>query len=148
MNTMEVGNPQKIYHEIGELIWSIFPEDAQESYFYCQILDEERDYKFNWLDNHGNISRYDFGQHPTDVLRLISIQIKELQQHTIFKQERWTHCKVTLKDKGKLNIEFAYVSQKDSWSGLYMRGISSLTKEEAKTYLVPDDVWEESQSRL
>lgn len=147
MDNNKIKNPQEIYQEIGRLIWSIFPENALEAYFYCQVYSGSRDYKYNWLDHDGNLSRYDFEQHPTSVLQLISAQLKELQQHSIFDQERWTHCKVTLSNEGKLHIKFAYIEEEDSWSGLYMRGISSLTKEEAETYSVPEDIWKECQAR-
>ncbi|NOH82115.1 DUF600 family protein [Vibrio sp. RE86] len=140
-----IKNPKEIYQELGRLIWSIFPEDGLEAYFYCQVFSSDSDYKFNWLDREGNESKYDFEQHPTDVLYLISVQLRELQQHSVFERERWTHCKVTLTDDGQINLKFAYIDKNDSWSGLYMRGISSLAKDELETFSVPNDVWEECQ---
>ncbi|EMB49005.1 Uncharacterised protein [Vibrio mimicus] len=141
-----VGNPKEIYGEIGRLIWSIFPEDALESYFYCQSFPSFQDYKFNWLDVDGSISWYPFEQHPDDVLHLISVQLQELQKNQIFENDRWTHCKVTLTDKCKFNIVFAYVDEDDSWSGVYMKGISELTLEELEGACVPEDIWQHRKS--
>ncbi|EOW2078306.1 immunity protein YezG family protein [Vibrio mimicus] len=147
MNEIEVQDPQNIYQEIGNLIWSIFPDDAIEAYFECQIFNGSTGYSYYWLNENGDEAWHQFGCNPSEVLQLISKQLESLQMHRIFEQERWTHCKVTLTDEGKFHIKFAYIEEEDSWSGLYMRGISSLTKEEAETYSVPEDVWKECQAR-
>ncbi|NOH78364.1 DUF600 family protein [Vibrio sp. RE86] len=143
MNTAK--NPQEIYKEIGNLIWSIFPEEGVESCFTCQVYDSFKDYTFDWSDEKGIKQWFGFEDSPDDVFYLILKQLELLQQHPIFAKERWTHCKVTLTDEGKFSINFAYIDKEDSWSGLYMRGVSSLTKEEAEIYHVPEDVWEERQ---
>ncbi|MCM5509437.1 MULTISPECIES: immunity protein YezG family protein [Vibrio] len=147
MSEIEVQDPQRIYQEIGSLIWSIFPEDALEAYFQCQLFDTFTEYAYSWLDDNGNEAWHEFGCNPRDVIRLISKQLELLQQHPIFAQERWTHCKVTVTNEGKLHIDFAYIEKDNTWSGLYMRSISSLTKEEADTYSVPGDIWKEHQAR-
>ncbi|ENM5933169.1 DUF600 family protein [Vibrio mimicus] len=147
MDESKIKNPQDIYQEIGGLIWSIFPKSGVEAYFYCQVFSTFSDYKFNWLDDKGSKQWFGYEETPDDVFYLISKELELLQKHQIFAQERWTHCKVTLTDEGKFHIKFAYIEEEDSWSGLYMKGISSLTKEEAETYSVPEDVWKECQAR-
>ncbi|WP_158010247.1 immunity protein YezG family protein [Salinivibrio sp. ML198] len=148
MSENEVKDPQEIYQEIGSLIWSVFPEDALEAYFYCQVFDTFREYCYSWINSNGSEASPDFDDSQiNEVTYLIGKQLKFLQQHPIFSQERWTHCKVTVTTEGKLNIDFAYIEESDTWTGLYMRGISSLTEEEADRYSVPEELWEERRAQ-
>ncbi|EGR0659709.1 hypothetical protein FG135_17740 [Vibrio cholerae] len=142
----DIQNPNEIYNEIGRLIWSIFPESALEAYFECQIYNCSTGYSFYWLDEDGNDRWHKFGSNPNDILELISKQLELLQQHAMFVREHWTQCRVILTDESKLDIKFAYVKEEDAWSGLYMKGVSELTKEELSRYSVPEDIWAQRKS--
>jgi hypothetical protein len=137
----------KIYQEIIDLIWSIFPEDGIEAYFYAQIFKDSSQRTFYWLDKNGDEAWHDFENSPNEITLKIISKLELLQQHKLFEKERWTHCKVTVTDDYKLNIKFAYIPQDDSWPGLFMRGISELTLEEAKKYYIPEEEWEKHQEK-
>ncbi|PJC86805.1 hypothetical protein CSW98_07370 [Vibrio sp. HA2012] len=140
-------DPQEIYEKIGQLIWSIFPDNGLEAYFYMQIYKTSTEKVYNWLTENGDKARYGFGDAPYNVYDKIEEQLKVLQQHEIFKKEPWTHCKVTVTDEGKLTINFAYIENENSWPGLYMRGVSELTVEEADEYGIPYEDWVKQQNK-
>jgi hypothetical protein len=135
----------KIYQNIIDLIWSIFPEDGIEAYFDARIYDDCNQSSFYWLDKNGNEAWCEFESVPHEIYDKIIAQLELLQQHKIFEKEKWTHCKVTVTDDYKLNIKFAYISQDNSWPGLYMKGVSDLTYEEAEKYYIPKEEWEKQQ---
>jgi len=141
-----IKEPNEIYEKIGQLIWSIFPEDGLEAYFYAQIYNDSSERRFYWLDSNGDRAWHDFDNSPDEITYQILEQLKQLQKHKLFEKEPWSHCKVTLSDKGEFNIKFAYIPWEDSWPGLYMQGISELTEEEADDkYSIPKDEWEKRQ---
>jgi len=135
----------KIYQEIIDLMWSIFPEDGIEAHYNSQIFENSNEKIFYWLDKNGDKAWYEFEKSPSKVLTKIMNQLKLLQQHKLFEKEKWTHCKVTVTDEYKLNIKFTYIAQKNSWPGLYMKGISDLSLEEAQKYYIPKEEWEKFQ---
>ncbi|CAH1538755.1 conserved hypothetical protein [Vibrio owensii] len=136
--------PRNIYHEIGSLLWSVFPDCALEVYLDCQVFDTFTERTFYWLDEDGNESWHDFGDNPTEILRLAVKQLEKLQRHPLFEKERWTHCRVSLSIEKELNIKFAYVEKKDTWPGVFMKGIGELTEQEAKQASVPEALWLEA----
>lgn len=131
----------KIYQEIVDLIWSIFPNDGIEAYFNAQIFEDSNERNFYWLDSNGDKVWNELGKNPSVVLRQISEELKKLQNHKLFEKEKWTHCKVTVCNEGKLNIKFAYIPQENSWPGVYMKGVSELSYEEAEKHYVDTDEW-------
>lgn len=139
--------PQEIYEEIGRLIWSIFPSDGVEAYFYAKLFEISTEDSFDWIDINGDKVWYEFENSPDEIALEVVQQLKILQQHTIFEKDPWTHCKVTVTDEGRLTIDFAYIPNEDSWPGLYMRGVSELTPEEADGYSIPYEDWERMQKK-
>ncbi|CAM0602398.1 immunity protein YezG family protein [Acinetobacter baumannii] len=137
-------NEQEIYQKIGELLWSIMPQDAQIITFIGKIYPEYQGWGTSFILKNGKLSTFDFGEEPAD----IELQIKDLANNLrnldIFK-EKWTHYKITLTDTGKFNIDFAYIPEEDSWVSLYMKGISDLNEEELdKDYpQIPKELWKE-----
>lgn len=145
MNNIEEELNKK-YEEIGKLMWSIFPEDGIEAYFYAQVYQSSSQRKFYWLDSNGNNAWYDFNNSPDEITYHIIEKLEQLQKHKLFEKEKWTHCKVTLSDQGEFNIKFAYIPWEDSWPGLFMQGVSELTQEEADDkHSVPKEEWEKRQ---
>lgn len=57
-----------------------------------------------------------------------------------FDREPFTHMRRELTDKGKMNINFAYIPEWDSWTGLFMRGVSELSEEETRN-LALSNTW-------
>ena len=142
-----IKEPNEIYEEIGKLIWSIFPEDGIKAIYKFQVYDSSSEYTFYWLDSNGEKSYHAFDDSSADdILNQIREQLKLLQKHKLFEKEPWTQCKVTLSDQGEFNIKFAYIPWEDSWPGLYMKGVSELSYEEADNLCsIPKDEWEKRQ---
>ncbi len=70
---------------------------------------------------------------------------EKLQTLPPFEKEPWTHFKATLTEDCKFRISFSYIPQENSWLGLFMKGVSQLSREEAKEHHIPEDVWRHRQ---
>ncbi len=141
-----IKEPNEIYEIIGKLMWSIFPEEGIQAIFDFKLYDNSSGYTFYWLLENGDKKWHEFDENYDEILDKIEEQLKQLQNHKLFEKERWTHCKVTLSDEGNLNMKFAYIPWEDSWPGLFMKGISELTQEEADDkYSIPKEEWEKRQ---
>lgn len=132
---------QEIYQKIGELLWSIMPDDAQEIYFVGDIYPDHYSGGIDWLLKSGKIGTFPFGQSPYEVERIIYDCMHELQSMNIFK-EKWTNYKVVLTNEGKFNVEFVYIPEEDHWPGLYMKAVSGLKENELDEYNIPFEEWE------
>lgn len=133
---------QEIYQKIGELLWSIMPEDSIEIYFTGDIYPEHYSGGAKWLLRNGKIDTFSFENHNAyEIENKISLLMKELRSLDLF-PEKWTHYKLTLAEDGKFNAEFAYIPEEDHWPTLYMRRVSDLNKEELDQYYIPLDEWE------
>ncbi|MFV2029905.1 hypothetical protein [Neisseria sp. S1] len=136
-------NDQKIYQELGKLLWSIMDHDAQ--IFFCDgyIYPEITSYSFSWIDFNGQEKWFDFDDIRNNAGDEVTDLIKTLSKNKIFK-EKWSHYRISLTNEAKFNIQFFYIPEEDHWPGLYSRGISDLTEEEAENiYYVPKELWEE-----
>ena len=135
---------QELYQKIGELLWSIMPENALEIYYIGCIYPDYSAGGAEWLTIENKIVSFEMGQRAYDIESQIDELIIELRSLDIFK-EKWTHFKIKLTDNGGFNTEFGYIPREDSWVNLYMRGISDLTEEEWEKYYsqIPRELWEE-----
>ena len=135
---------QELYQKIGELLWSIMPENALEIYYIGCIYPDYSAGGAEWLTIENKIVSFEMGQRAYDIESQIDELIIELRSLDIFK-EKWTHFKIKLTDNGGFNRVFGYIPREDSWVNLYMRGISDLTEEEWEKYYsqIPRELWEE-----
>lgn len=135
---------QEIYQKVGELLWSIMPNDATEIYFIGDIYPEHYSGGAEWRLKNGNIDSFPIGERAYEIEENIRELMKELRSLEVF-VEKWTHYKITLTEEGKFNVDFAYIPEEDNWVSLYMRGISDLSEEElARDYpQIPKDLWKE-----
>lgn len=134
-------NEQEIYQKIGELLWSIMPEEAQEIYFTGDIYPEHYSGGADWLLKNGEIETYEFEEKTYEFEFKVYDLVHKLQTLDIFK-DKWTNYKITLTEEGKFNIEFAYIPEEDHWPNLFMRGVSDLEESELDQYYIPLDEWE------
>ncbi|WEV49349.1 hypothetical protein OZX61_02345 [Acinetobacter sp. ESL0695] len=137
-------NNQETYKRIGELLWSIMPKEAEIITFIGNIYPEYQGWGTSFILKNGSLSTFSFGEEPTDIELHIKYLVNNLRNSDIFK-EKWTHYKVTLTNTGKLNIDFAYIPEEDSWVSLYMKGISDLSEEELDQDYpqIPKELWRE-----
>ena len=120
---------QEIYQKIGELLWSIMPDEAVRIDFIGSIYPEHYSGGAEWVVANGDIHYFPLGQRPDE----IEWEIINLM----------TQYKFSLFDNMEFNIKFAYVPDEDSWPMLYLRGVSDLEENEIKEYGIPREIWEE-----
>ena len=132
---------QEIYQKIGELLWSIMPEEATMVYFTGDIYPEHWSGGANWLLKNGKIETFPFGESPYEIESQIYALMKKLRSLDMF-VEKWTNYKITLTEEGKIDFEFAYIPEDDHWPGLFMRGVSELNKDELAEHNIPLEEWE------
>lgn len=137
-------NEQEIYQKTAELIWSIMPEEAKIMVCEGKIYPEHNSYSFEWITETNQICWFEMDNIPHEIGQKIIITMEELRSLDIF-LEKWTHFKISLTEAGKIDFEFAYIPEEDSWVSLDMRGISDLTEEELdRDYSqIPKELWKE-----
>ena len=137
-------NDQEIYQKIGELLWSVMPNEAVEIHFIGCIYSDYSAGGTEWLTAKDTIDSFEMGKRPYLIEDQLMDHILNLNSLDIFK-EKWTHFRFKLTDQGRFNAEFGYIPREDSWVNLYMKGISDLSEEELdKDYpYIPKELWEE-----
>lgn len=134
-----LNNDQLIYQKLGNILWSIFPKNRDEIILQGQIYGHEDFQLLTRLD-----LKVESIEIPSDIFLEFINLLGDLRGNEIFSKDPWTQFRVSLTDKGRFNIKFAYIPEEDSWPGLYMRGISDLTEDEAENvYFVPKEIWKE-----
>lgn len=134
-------NEQEIYQKIGQLLWSIMPEESTEIYFTGDIYPHNYSGGAEWLLKNGHIETFPFKERAYEVEEEICQLMAKLRLLDLF-PEKWTNYKITLTEGGKFNAEFAYVPEEDHWPTLYMRRVSDLKEEEIDDYYIPLEEWE------
>lgn len=132
---------QEIYQKIGELLWSIMPEEATVIYFTGDIYPEHWSGGADWLLKNGKIESFLFGESPYEIESQIYELMKKLRSLDMF-AEKWTNYKITLTETGKIDFEFAYIPEEDHWPGLLMKGVSELKEDELDLHNIPFEEWE------
>ena len=90
-------NEQEIYQKIGELLWSIMPQEAEIITFVGKIYPEYQGWGTSFILKDGSLSTFDFGEEPADIELRIRDLVNVLRDSDVFK-EKWTHYKITLTD--------------------------------------------------
>ena len=67
-------NEQEIYQKIGELLWSIMPQEAEIITFVGKIYPEYQGWGTSFILKDGSLSTFDFGEEPAD----IELRIRDL----------------------------------------------------------------------
>lgn len=135
-------NYSELIKQVGQLLWSVMPEDAliirmQGSVYELNsggvvtfvLKATEKESWFDFEDPRNQI--------VSDILKIIEEYKKSNDEH----HESWSHFEVELSELGKIKVNFAYILEGDSWAGLYMKGVSDLTREEAKANYIPEKDW-------
>ncbi|KAF1024596.1 MAG: hypothetical protein GAK29_02444 [Acinetobacter bereziniae] len=137
-------NEQEIYQKIGELLWSIMAEEATIIFCTGMIYNDSNSYSFRWLTQEGKNKSFDFDKMPGEIGDKIISLMEELRSLDMF-IEKWSHFKISLTEEGKIDFEFAYIPEEDSWVSIYMRGISDLSEKELdRDYSqISKDLWRE-----
>ena len=138
----------EIIRKIGGLLWSIFPQEASHIEFVGRYYPSRYQGGPNWYSNDGQ--RLGPKAYTPDLLKLtkeISELIIDLQKTPPFQKTPFTHIKYVLNNDGKADLKFRYIPEWDSWTGLFMRGISDVAEDELITVGIPKKDWEAACKR-
>lgn len=130
---------QKIYQEIGKLLYSIMPEEASVIRYRGGYYENHKQAGAVWFD-HNDQAQY-FDEQPRSVYAAIDKQLEALQNTARFKNSPFNHCHITLSEKGKFNIKFADVLKGDHAFNIFMRGMSELTFGELQSEYISPHIW-------
>lgn len=133
----------KHFETIGDILWSIFPENATRLNYYAQIYAEHSSFTLDFIVNNG-VRHFGFGETPRDAINILDI-LESHKNSCDYKEsdKQWTHCCISLSKDRILEISCLNIEDSDSWPGLYMRGISDLNEDEIKEFHIPRKIWEE-----
>ncbi len=133
-----------IYENIAKLMFSIQQPNTKTMFFYGQIFDDNASGEFAWDDNNDEFQTFFFKnlEYPHDVGNKIIDEAIALRNMALFNNEKWTHFMVTLTVEGNFHINFAYIPQENSCSGLYMQAISDLPLDTALQYSISKETWQ------
>ncbi|WP_406736131.1 hypothetical protein [Thioclava sp. GXIMD4215] len=144
----------KVTEEIGKLLWKVFPPEAKAIVFWARFGSGGHGSRLDWLDDAGNrIGPMGSKATPFDAMRAIETLALNLRRTPPFDRDPFTHMRVELTEKGKMNINFAHIPEWDSWMGLFMRGVSELSEEEARnpelsnTWGIDLEHWQKCRAR-
>ena len=129
---------QVIYQKLGELLWSVMSPKDINIVFKGRIYSEHQDFQLLCETLEG----YRYIEITNDLFFDLSKLMEDLRACLIFNKEPWTQFKVLLSEEGDFKINFTYVSEEDSWPGLYMRAVSDLNQTELDEYNIPLKEWE------
>jgi len=129
---------QIIYQKIGKLLWSVMSLKDNKIVFRGRIYFEHQDFQLLCETNEGP----KYVEMTNDLFFDLRKLMEDLKQCLIFNKEPWTQFKVVLNEDGNFKIDFAYISEEDSWPGLYMRSVSDLDQTELDEYYIPMKEWE------
>jgi len=133
---------EELTQSIGQKLWSIMPEGADEIYFEAALYEMHSQRGAHWRNRDGSPGHFDWGKAPGDMDEMIANDLLKMKSLDIFEREPWDHVTVTLTEAGKISFQYAYVPDEDFWSGVIMRGVSDLNDEELEQAYVPMDIWE------
>ena len=133
----------EIYDEIKQIMSTSIPKEAKGATFPARIYENVTQGGLFWFLENGKEDTFEMEDELGDEINeKIENLLKTLQKDMVSKNEPWTHCKITLSDKGEFNIEFADIPQEDSWGGLFLKRVSDLSFEEVKKHCyIPKKEW-------
>lgn len=141
-------NAQEIYQQIGELMWSLMKNEANQIKCRFMLYDYCQSFAIDWLDNQGVEKGFwiDFDDpNPIDEVENKLRDLIECLQN-LYKPN--TDCFnqgiITLNREMVLNMSFANIPDDDMDMSLYLRGISELSKKEIEEYYISVEDWQAS----
>lgn len=146
---------QEIIREIGKLLWSIFREDADRSVFLFQRFPNVwgGGTSVQYFSKGLSLKKIEGQETPSEIWNKMSDLACELQRTPPFANSPFTHMRFEMDEQGKTQVDFAYIPEWDSWPGLFMRGVSELSEQEARdpsissTWGVDLAHWQECRAR-
>ena len=134
---------QKIITKIGQLLWSIMPMEAEKMIFEGFLYKDWPMFTCYWEQDSTRID-FKLGEAPNEVEDEILSLSQSLRGTSVFQNNRFNHIRISLSDNQKINLQVRTIDREDSWPGLFMRGVSELTEEEAtkKICYMPKEEWE------
>lgn len=132
---------QKILSDVGAHLWSIFDDSAKVIVFKGQLFDHHDQFQITFERNDGTTFWTEHSRSDEPIENIFNL-LKQLKNTKRFEKNGFTHIQLRLNEEKKLSADFVYIAEGNSWPGLYMRGVSDLSRAEIEKYYLPEDVWE------
>ena len=132
----------EIMGEIGRLLWSVFPEEAEVIITQGQLYPHVSQIGFKWVYKDGSSGSFNRDNFPTEIRDKIITQMKLLRDMEPYKNDPFSQFEAHLTNDKNLRMKFAFIPEEDSWQGLYMRRVSELSEEEAQQVFIPTEHWQ------
>lgn len=124
-----------ILKTIGEKLWSIMPTEAATIKFQGQFFPSDGGYSVGWFDRTNKWLGPIGLDHPSKPVQAEVFGLGyALQKTEKFRNEPFTHMEYVLDSDSKMLTKFAYIPEWDSAASLFMKGVSSLTSEDAAKF--------------
>lgn len=139
---------QDILPEIGQILWKMFPKEAKTIVYKGMVYPTHDAMMVDWLDSSG-VRIGPMGSDPTRHMaeKRIAALVRDLSKSPPFADDPFTHITVSVDDAGKLTLDVARIPEWDSWPRLYMRGVSEVTDDEARTLPIPPAILAECRAQ-
>lgn len=108
------------------------------------IYQEQPQYEAFAIDADGTLHPQALELKKSQHLRLPKL-LRQMQKSKLYPQP-WTHFECRLGFMIPFEFHVANIPETDYWQGLYMRGISELTWQEAEQVGIPKEVWQHHQA--
>lgn len=126
---------EDILKAIGEKLWSIMPIEAATIKFQGQFFPADGGYTVGWFDATETWLGPNGLGHPSKPVQAEVFDLGYALQNTeTFKNEPFTHMEYILDSDSKMLTKFAYIPEWDSAASLFMKGVSTLTSEDAARF--------------
>lgn len=130
---------ERIHRELARLLGSVAPQEAAEMHVEGFTFPDHDSHQAYWLRDDGSVGHFGFDQ--PDAIDRVGLLMREMRGLEPYAAEPWTHFHIKLTHEGQLTIDFAYIPEEQSMSGVYMRPVGGLSEAEAKAKFVPREDW-------
>lgn len=137
---------QDILNRIAAILGAIAPQAAQAVVFRGKLYDDLRQGQPVWVDDAGSEHRFTRADKlPISAISDVLDLAEEMQATPPFQNSPFTQFEARLTRAPSIDFETADIARDDSWTGLYMRPLSSLSLDEALALNIPQDEWQSRQ---
>lgn len=134
-------NLNTLKESILNILLPIIPKEADVFYGYITIYPSSLSSKYLWeLDD--SIFSFSFENFTDEEDEKIYSELREFTN-----LHKNNHYLIKFFKNKTIDVQSTFVPEEDSWSGLYMKGISELTWTEADAHRIPYNIWKKKSKQ-
>ena len=138
----EMTPDQKIFNDIAQILGAIAPKGAQEMIFRGKIYDDYNEGIPAWVDADGRETVFGAGELlPLREIGEMLELAESLLETPIFRASPFNQIEIRINRDLDLKVDVADIPKDQTWNNLFMRPVSDLTAEEARSLYIPDEDW-------